>query len=84
MDWNCVSKTLNKSWYIHIVPIEAKSSPKTKFEKVFLWNSLVSVLKHGDESSGRLKMRLKERFLGLKLSWIDFLYTLGEFSDKTQ
>ena len=40
---------------------------------------IVSVLKHGDESSGRLKMRLKERFIGFKFSWIYFRYTLGEF-----
>lgn len=49
-----------------------------------MWNSLISVLKHGDESNGRFKMRLIKRFLGLKLSWIYFLYKLGEFGDKTQ
>ena len=42
------------------------------------------MLKHGDESNGRFKMRLKKRFIRLKIPLIDFLYILGEFEDKTQ
>ena len=37
---------------------------------------------HGDEPIGRFKMRLKIRFIGLKIPLIAFLYTLGEFRRK--
>ena len=36
LGFNFFSKTLNKSLYIHIVIVEANSSPKTKFEKVYM------------------------------------------------
>ena len=63
LDLNLFSKTWNKSWYIHIVTVEAKSSQKTKSENFFLWNSLIFMLKHGDELSGRFKMRLTKIFI---------------------
>ena len=48
-----------------------KSSPKTKFEKVFLWNSLVFMLEHGDKSSGDSKWDWKCDFSDCK--WFDYI-----------
>ena len=82
LDWNFVSKTWKKSWYIYIVSLEPNSSPKTKFEKVYLWNSLFFLENHGDESSGRFKMRLKKEIYCILIDFISFLYILGYFGNK--
>ena len=82
MDWNFVSKTWNKSWYIPIVIVGSNSSPKTKFEIFFLWNSLFFLENHGDESMGRFKMKLKKWFLKLQILCLSFLYILGDIRNK--
>ena len=47
---------------IPIVPLQANSSLKTKFEKVYLWNPLFFLVNHRDELMWRCKMRLKSDF----------------------
>ena len=72
-----MSKTWNRSWCIHIVPLQANSYPKTKFEKVYLWISLFFLANHRDELIRRYKMRLKKWFLLLRMTFIGFPDILG-------
>ena len=82
LDWNFVSKTWNKSWCIHIDSLESNSSPKTKFEKVYLWNSLFFLVNHGDELTGRWTMRLKKWFIQFWILFLGFPYILGGVGHK--
>ena len=77
MNWNFVSETWKRLWCIHIVPLQANSSPKTKFEKVYLWNSLFFFVNHRDELTGRCKMKLEKLFLWFWINFIGFLDILG-------
>ena len=64
-------------WCIHIVPLQANSSPKTKFEEVYQWNSSFFLVNHRDELTGRCKMKLKKWFLWFLMTFICFPDILG-------
>ena len=75
--WNYVSKTWKRSLCIHIVPLQANSSPKTKFEKVYQWNSLFFLVNHRDELAGRCKLKMRKWFIWLWMNFTGFLDILG-------
>ena len=57
---------------------------KTKLEKVFIKTLYFSLKIMEMSQVGDSKWDWKNSFIKFKMIWISFLYTLGEFGDKTQ